>query len=81
MCDERDAYQQMQLEMTGAMDSASVLRKSSEVERNALEGELAQANRAHTEAMAILRDMLVIVGVRPTANYFCDAVTQSHMRR
>lgn len=74
MCDERDAYQQMQLEMTGAMDSASVQRKSSEVERSALESELAQANRTHTEAMAILRGMLVIVGVRSTASCCCAAM-------
>ncbi len=63
MCEERNAYQQMQLEMTGVMDSASVQRKSSEVERSALEMDLALATRSHAEAMAILKSMLVIVGV------------------
>lgn len=67
VCDERNAYQQMQSEMTGVLDSASLAHKSSEVEKESLESELAQTSRDHAEALAILQGMLVIVGVSAAA--------------
>ncbi len=71
MCDERNAYQQMQFEMTGVLDSASLQRKSSEVEKESLESELGQTSRNYAEALAILQNMLVIVGVSPVSLWCC----------
>jgi multidrug resistance efflux pump len=63
VCDERNAYQQMQFEMTGAIDQQSTLRKMSEKERQELEKQLAQANQSYLDARAVLQNMLVIMGV------------------
>ena len=63
VCDERNAYQQMQIDMTGVLDNASLMRKSSEVEKNTLESELEMSTKSFSEAMNILRSMLVVVGV------------------
>lgn len=49
--------------MTGVLDSASLVRKSTEAEKETLESDLNQSNRSFAEAMSILQGMLVIVGV------------------
>lgn len=53
----------MQIDMTGVLDNASLLRKSTEVEKNTLESELESTAKSFAEAMHILRSMLVVVGV------------------
>eukprot|EP01031_Cornospumella_fuschlensis_P033956 gene33956-41092_t len=47
VCDERNAYQQMQFDLTGAIDQASTLRKMSEREREDLEKQLSVAQREY----------------------------------
>lgn len=63
VCDERNAYQHMQFEMTGAIDQASTLRKMSEREREELERLLANANQQFLDARAVVQNMLVIMGI------------------
>jgi hypothetical protein len=63
VCDERNAYQQMQLAMTGALDTESSKGKSSELEKEAMEQELKVAVKLAAESQEILRAMLIIVGV------------------
>lgn len=53
----------MQIDMTGVLDTASTLRRSTEVEKNTLEFELEEKTKSFTEAMNILKSMLVVVGV------------------
>lgn len=76
ICDERDAYQQMQLEMSGALDSASSNQKEKEKEKEEVEGELRASNKKVAEAQSILQSMLVIVGVsKPLVDWlFCRHV-------
>lgn len=61
--DERNAYQQMQSEMTGAIDHVSTLKKMSEKERENLEKELHHAKLYANECKAVLQNMLVIMGI------------------
>eukprot|EP01039_Chlorochromonas_danica_P000856 gene856-931_t len=61
--DERNAYQQMQFEMTGAIDQASTQRKMSEREREELEKQLKQANQQYLDTRAVVQNLLVIMGI------------------
>ena len=63
VCDERNAYQQMQFEMTGAIDNASNLHKMSEKERENLEQQLFRADQLYLGARNVLQSVLVELGV------------------
>jgi hypothetical protein len=63
VCEERNAYQQMQSLMTGAIDNASSAQKSSEKEREQLETSLAEAEKSYLEARKVLQNCLVELGV------------------
>lgn len=63
VCDERDAYQQMQFEMTGAINSASSLQKMSEKEREQLEQQLLRSDQMYLGARNALQSVLVELGV------------------
>ena len=61
--EERDAYQQMQHEMTGILDTASKVKKSSLQEKEAIEREWMQSMKSNVDALSTFQDMLVILGV------------------
>jgi hypothetical protein len=63
VCEERNAYQQMQSLMTGAIDNASSLHKMSEKEREQLEQQLTESSKAYLEARNVLQSTLVELGV------------------
>lgn len=63
VCDERNAYQQMQLEMTGAIDIQSSLHKSSEREKQQLESDLERWKQQCEMANTALQLALVDLGV------------------
>ena len=63
ICDERDAYQQMQSEMTSAIDAVSIRLKSSEAEKEALSKELSQIKSVSKNALIALQNSLAVVGV------------------
>jgi hypothetical protein len=53
----------MQHEMTDVIDSASQLRITSEQEKELIERELVKEKKTNQEAMGILQDILVSIGV------------------
>jgi myosin heavy subunit len=63
VCEERNAYQQMQSLMTGAIDNASSAHKSSEKEREQLESQLAQTEKAFLDAKSVLQNLVLEFGV------------------
>ena len=65
VCEERNAYQQMQSLMTGAIDTASSAQKISEKEREQLERQLSETEQSYLEARRLLQSSLVELGVRP----------------
>lgn len=68
VCEERNAYQQMQSLMTGAIDNASSAQKLSEQERAELERQLSEAENLYLEARRLLQTTLVDLGV---GIFFC----------
>lgn len=76
MREERNAYQQMQFEMTGAIDDASKRHKDTLRERELLEQRLTQAEQYCSSAKSVLQSVLVEYGVRLKIYVlFCSAVT------
>lgn len=67
VCEERNAYQQMQSLMTGAIDTASSARKISEQEREQLEKQLSETENSYLQARGFLQTTLVELGVIKTA--------------
>ena len=63
VCEERNAYQQMQSEMTAVLDTISCQTKSVEIDKEVVEKQLGEAIAAKQEAMDVLQGMLVIMGV------------------
>jgi hypothetical protein len=63
VCEERNAYQQMQFEMTGAIDTQSSLRQTTEIEKKYLESELTRYRREAEDAYTYLQGGLVELGV------------------
>lgn len=61
--DERNAYQQMQFEMTGAIDAQSSLRKTSEQKREQLEQEREKFKHDFQDAFTYIQVALVELGV------------------
>lgn len=61
--DERNAYMQMQYEMTGVLDNARTYHKSTIQEKDILEQQLNQAIQSSQEAMNVLQTVLVIMGI------------------
>ncbi len=61
--EERNAYQQMQFEMTGAIDDASKRHKDTLREREKLEQRLYQAEQYCSSARGVLQSILVELGV------------------
>jgi hypothetical protein len=53
----------MQDELTNMMDSASKIKKQSHLEREAIEKEWIQSMKNNVEALTILQDLLVLLGV------------------
>lgn len=64
VCDERNAYQQMQTELTAVLDTISCQTKAVEIDKDIVEQQLKEALVAKQQAMGVLQNMLVIVGVR-----------------
>lgn len=63
VCEERNAYQQMQSEMTAVLDTIASQTKCVEIDKDIVEKQLEDAILAKEEAVAMLRSMLVIMGV------------------
>lgn len=61
--EERNAYQQMQFEMTGAIDDVSKRHKDSIREREQLEQRLIQAEQYCSSSKSVLQSVLVELGV------------------
>lgn len=64
VCDERNAYQQMQSEMTAVLDTIACQTKAVEIDKDLLQKQLEEALAAKQQAMQVLQSMLVIMGVR-----------------
>lgn len=62
--EERNAYQAMQSEMTGAIDTQSSLAKSREQQRQQLEQEVEKHRHLYLDAFNYLQISLVELGVR-----------------
>lgn len=62
--DERNAYQSMQEQAIDMLDSATRIKRQSYLEKEAVEREWTQSMKTNVEALAMLQDMLVIVGVK-----------------
>lgn len=62
--EERNAYQAMQSEMTGAIDTQSSLAKSREAQRQQLEQEAEKYRHLYQDAYNYLQISLVELGVR-----------------
>jgi hypothetical protein len=63
VCEERNAYQQMQSLMTGAIDNASSAQKISEKEREQLEQQYQQMEKSFLEARTVLQNTVVEFGI------------------
>ena len=63
VCEERDAYQGMQSELTGVLDSASTMQIEQEKEKLQVEGELRVVDHNYSEALTVMRDVLVTLGI------------------
>ena len=64
VCEERNAYQQMQSELTAVLDTISRQTKAVEIDKDIVEKQLQDALLAKQEALNVLQSMLTIVGVR-----------------
>jgi len=64
VCEERNAYQQMQSELTAVLDTISCQTKAVEIDKDIVEKQLQDALLAKQEAINVLQSMLTIVGVR-----------------
>ena len=64
VCEERNAYMQMQTEMTGVLDSLSSQSKIAEQDKDTAEKQLTDAILAKQEALMVLQNLLVNMGVR-----------------
>jgi hypothetical protein len=63
VCEERNAYQQMQTSLTGVIDNASNLQKESEREKEYLEQQLQEAKQLNEQAEKVLQNILIELGV------------------
>jgi hypothetical protein len=61
--DERNAYVSMQGEMTGVLDSLAEEVRAAEAAKAQVEAQLSKAVNAKQDAMGVLQNMLVILGV------------------
>eukprot|EP01038_Epipyxis_sp_PR26KG_P012852 gene12852-17227_t len=61
--EERDAYQQMQLEMSGIIDAASEQKKILQQQNEITEKELQNTKKAYNDAFTAMQEMLVVVGI------------------
>ena len=64
VCDERNAYQQMQSEMTAVLDTIASQTKAVEIDKDIVEKQLQESEHARRHALSVLQSMLIIVGVR-----------------
>jgi hypothetical protein len=67
VCDERNAYQQMQSEMTAVLDTISCQTKAVEIDKEIVEKQLQEALLAKQQALAVLHNILAITGVSNTS--------------
>jgi hypothetical protein len=64
VCEERNAYQQMQQEMTGAIDEETKRYKTAVADRDQLEKQFLQSEQYSTSAKNVLQSVLIELGVR-----------------
>ena len=62
--EERNAYQQMQSEISGVINDASMISNEKEKEKELIEKQLNEANNTCEEAIKLLKGVLVNIGVR-----------------
>lgn len=63
ICDQRDAYQGMQEELTSAIDKMTLLYKSESKEKERLQMKLDEVVLSSMESQGALREILAVVGV------------------
>jgi uncharacterized membrane protein (DUF2068 family) len=63
VCDERNAYQAMQTELTAVLDTIACQTKAVEIDKDIVQKQLEDALAAKQQAMLVLQNMLAIMGV------------------
>jgi uncharacterized membrane protein (DUF2068 family) len=68
VCDERNAYQAMQTELTAVLDTIACQTKAVEIDKDIVQKQLEDALAAKQQAMLVLQNMLAIMGV---SRWYC----------